>query len=143
MLVRYTALSEIEHQASEFAERSRVGASEQIRVMMSSWGDNAGLFGVVSYATLNNINIENAVVYGGGNAGALVGSSIDTNIYNSSVVGMGYISGSGSTGGLAGYFAGGHAEIKNSSASIDVFSNGLVGGLIGHVEGQAIYIINN
>ncbi|MCL1845343.1 MAG: cellulase family glycosylhydrolase [Defluviitaleaceae bacterium] len=98
--------------------------------------DDAGLFGVIYYGTVQNLNVSGSVTGSfvvGGLAAGLHGGRVE-NVHSSALVtGRDQVDGmpSSQVGGLIGVVQGG-ATVYNSSASREVESViGLVGGLVG------------
>jgi hypothetical protein len=94
---------------------------------------NVGLFGVTIYSALQNLRLENIVVNGGSNTGALAGVSEESVIM--SVIVSGNITGENVVGGLVGF---GIFEMFNSSSSASVIGASLVGGIVGYIESSTI-----
>lgn len=95
-----------------------------------------GLFGYISGATLENINLENVEINGGSNVGGLVGYINTSTITNCSVAGN--VDGNGiNVGGLVGYA--GYTAITNCSTEVAVHGQGnSAGSLIGHAYKTSI-----
>lgn len=98
--------------------------------------DNVGFFGNLNNATVKDLNIKDAAVYGKNNSGIFAGAIAGSSVINNCMV-LGSVSGGDNTGGFAG--------LVNRSAQIKkCFSGGSVaglycsGGFVGCVFGGAI-----
>ncbi|SAI65314.1 Heme:hemopexin utilization protein A [Bordetella ansorpii] len=96
----------------------------------------AGLFASLSSAQIRDLTLSNVQITGSTTTGALAGLMAGGTVDNVSVTGT--VTGNGGTvGGLVG-MAREDASISNSHASADVSGGLIVGGLVGHVNGAII-----
>lgn len=58
------------------------GGGHTIKNLRVDLGENVGIFGCIESASIGNVVVENASIYGTGNVGTLVGSAIFSNIHN-------------------------------------------------------------
>ena len=100
-----------------------------------------GLFGKTNGATVTNVKVTGSSVTGNTTIGILVGSSVETHIYNSHTSGS--VTGSGVAGGLVGSSTSySLIEYSSSSANVSIGGSGYrVGGLAG-VNSTYSYIKN-
>jgi hypothetical protein len=115
-------------------------------------GDNTGLFGYASGATLKNINLTGVYIrqngYGSKDCGALVGNANKTTITNCHSSGMVYSEGD-NVGGLVGYYQSNSSVfyITESHSSCSVTGRydggGLVGTMLSYVSIRRSYATGN
>lgn len=98
--------------------------------MNTKEGSTFGLFANYNYSTIKNLYLAGSITCNqSSDTSALVNRAYSTTIISTCSVNN---SGTGSTGGLTGYFGGGSATIKNSAVYADV-TGGYAGGLIGNI----------
>lgn len=96
--------------------------------------NNVGLFGYTEYAIIKNIKLENVIIVGNNNVGAVVGKQTGFVEYPS-IMGLfscsvsGTVTGNENVGGLVGSNENGY--IEKSYSSVNVNGNWKVGGLVG------------
>ncbi len=103
-----------------------------------NFGDNIGLFGYISRATLRNINLYHVDVQGFYYVGGLAGYVHDSSQIINCQVSAGNIDAYNTAGGLVGYVEGRYANllIKECFTSVDVYSEtSYAGGLAGYIDG--------
>lgn len=97
--------------------------------------DFAGLFGSVLGATITNVHIDGAIVFGQSTVGGLVANlSTDSSVENSSIINGSISCATGWYGGIAGGLVGGlltRSSVKKSSFSGTVNGGDQIGGLVG------------
>lgn len=102
---------------------------------ISSSGDYQGLFGYISGATIQNLNLTGVSVAGGSYVGALAGYSDSSTISSCSIAGT-LITGNGHVGGLLGFNTG---ILSYCSGNVPVTADFNAGGLIGTNNGEIRY----
>ena len=116
------------------------GAGFKIKNMkITGTSDEVGLFSTISSSNveIKNLEIYNASIAGGTNAGVVAGSVSGTGFILSGVKTSGTIIGTSNVGGLVGNLTGGNINYSISTVSINATSS-YIGGLVGLTNGTNI-----
>ena len=108
---------------------------------VNSATNNAGLFGVVSNATIESVSVSGTVA-GNKNVGGLVGRVTGRTVISNCTAAVEVTAGE-YAGGLIGYISCDHAEISGCRADGYVGGAGNVGGFVGCVGGSGTVLITN
>lgn len=102
--------------------------------------DYVGLFGYISYATVDSLGLKDISITGYFYTGGLSGRASNSNISNCYI--MGNVDGYHSTGGLVGAVAG-NLTISKSYTMCDIQGGNSVGGLLGRISENSVIMVNN